>query len=96
MELIVRSLSKASREEVCGEQTAKKEPNSLNEEKIEQLLFSQVERPSKTTHVRIVNVFEDRYRINVWVVVVENGVEKEKIGASYFAHYDGNELRIRS
>lgn len=92
----MKASSKVCREEVCGEQTTKKESNILNEEKIEQLLFRQVERPIKTTQVRIVNVFEDRYRINVWVSVVENGLQKEKIGTSYFAHYDGNELRIRS
>lgn len=68
----------------------------MNETKIEDLLFRQVDRPKNTVQVRVVNVYEDRYRINVWVSVVEDGLNKNKIGASYFAHFDGNELRIKA
>lgn len=67
----------------------------MKEEMIEELLFRQVDRPKNITQVRVANVYEDRYRINVWVSTFEDGLEKKKIGASYFAHFDGNELRIK-
>lgn len=63
---------------------------------IKSLLFAQVERPRNLIEVRIVNVFDNRYRINLWVKFEENGLEKRKIAASYFARYDGENLEIRS
>jgi hypothetical protein len=88
--------SKVDREEVCAEQAQKKEATRLNESRIEELLFLQVDRPRNVTQVKVVNLYEDRYRINVWVGLVEDGLEKKKIGASYFVHFDGNELRIKN
>jgi hypothetical protein len=61
---------------------------------IEKLLFKQVQKPKRTTHTKIVNVFENRYRINVYVELEENGFTKQKIGASYFAKLDGEKLNI--
>lgn len=63
---------------------------------IKDLLFRQTERPKNLHEVKIVNVFDDRYRINVWVRVEEGGFEKNKIFASYFARYDGESLEIRA
>lgn len=61
---------------------------------IEELLFKQVERPKGVQAVKIANVFDNRYRINVWVRVEEDGFEKNKIHSSYFAHLNGNNLEI--
>lgn len=65
-------------------------------EKIKALLFRQKERPKGLDEVRIVNVFDDRYRINLWVRMDEDGLQKVKIGASYFARFDGENLHIRN
>ena len=64
-------------------------------EKIKSLVLKQKGRPSGLDEVRIVNVFEDRYRINLWVRVEEDGLQKKKIGATYFARFDGESLHIR-
>lgn len=54
---------------------------------IEKLLFEQVERPNRIANIQIVNVYENRYRINIWVKYEQDNLEKVKIGASYFAFY---------
>lgn len=72
-----------------------KEPiKSPNEQLIEKLLFQQVNKPKHTTNIKIVNVFENRYRINIYVQLEENGFTKQKIGASYFAKLEGDSLNI--
>lgn len=65
-----------------------------DQETIKSLLFSQVERPKNLCEVKIVNVFENRYRINLWIKIDEDGFEKKKIQNSYFVRYDGEKLDI--
>jgi hypothetical protein len=60
---------------------------SPTKEIIENLLFEQVERPKRTVSVQVVNIYENRYRINIWVKYTEDNLDKVKIGASYFAFY---------
>jgi hypothetical protein len=67
-----------------------------NSEMIKELLFKQVEKPKGLTDVRAVNVFDNRYRINLWVQYEEEGLARTKIGASYFAVLDGEELRLKA
>lgn len=63
---------------------------------IEKLLFKQVKKPKNLHEVRISNVFENRYRINVWTTVEEDNLTKRKIHSSYFAHLNGETLTITS
>ena len=70
------------------------EPN-YNDLKVEELLFKQVEKPKNFHTVKITNVFENRYRINIWTRVEEEGLERNKIHTSYFAHLDGDTLNIK-
>jgi len=66
----------------------------MNEDLIEKLLYQQVEKPKKVIKTKIVNVFENRYRINIYVQVEENGFDKQKIAKSYFAKLNGDKLDI--
>lgn len=68
----------------------------LEESNIPNLLFAQVEKPKNLYAVKAINVFENRYRINVWVQTEEDGLAKKKIAASYFAILEDGELRIKS
>jgi len=77
-------------------ETQKIGENMDNSEKIKELLFKQVERPKGLVSFKAVNVFDNRYRINLWVQREEDGLTKTKIGASYFAVLDGDELRLRA
>ena len=61
---------------------------------IESLLFKQVEKPKHYLMTRVINVFENRYRVNVYVEIEENNLIKRKIKQSYFCHYNPGELTI--
>ena len=67
-----------------------------NSEMIKELLFNQVEKPKGLVDVKAVNVFDNRYRINLWVQYEDEGLTRTKIGASYFAVLDGEELRLKA
>ncbi len=63
---------------------------------IENLLFKQVEKPKHHLMTKIINVWENRYRINVYTETFDeiDNLTKRKIHASYFCHYSSGELKI--
>lgn len=61
---------------------------------IEDLLFKQVEKPSNILTVKIINLFDNRYRINIYVETFEDNLIKKRIQASYFCHYFPGKLVI--
>ncbi len=61
---------------------------------IESLLFKQVSKPKNHLMTKIINVWENRYRINVYVEIDEDNLTKRKIHASYFCHYVPGKLTI--
>ena len=61
---------------------------------IESLLFKQVEKPKHHLMTKIVNVWGNRYRINVYTEIEEDNLIKRKIHSSYFCHYKPGELKI--
>ncbi len=64
---------------------------------IESLLFKQVEKPKNHLLTKIHNVWENRYRINVYTEVFDTTIQltKRKISASYFCHYSPGKLEIK-
>jgi len=64
---------------------------------IESLLFKQVEKPKHHLMTKIINVWENRYRINVYTEVFDETIQltKRKIYASYFCHYSPDKLEIK-
>jgi hypothetical protein len=63
---------------------------------IESLLFKQVEKPKNHLTTRIINVWENRYRINVYIEIEEDNLTKKRIHSSYFCHYNPGKLQIMS
>ena len=61
---------------------------------IESLLFKQVPKPKRHLITKIINVWENRYRINVYVEIDEDNLTKRKIYSSYFCHYVPGKLTI--
>ena len=57
-----------------------------NDEKdqIKDLFFKIIEKPKNFYEIKIYNIFNNRYRINLWVNVEEDGYSKKKIHSSYF------------
>lgn len=64
----------------------------MTEDEIKSQLFKLVERPKNLHSVKIVNVYDNRYRINLWVTEDHEGLSKNKIKASYFAKLTDNKL----
>jgi hypothetical protein len=64
---------------------------------IENLLFKQVEKPKHHLMTKIINVWENRYRINVYTETFDetDNLTKRKISASYFCHYGPGKLEIK-
>lgn len=66
----------------------------MNDLEIESLLFKQVEKPKHHLMTKIINVWENRYRINVYTEIEEDNLTKLKIHSSYFCHYSPGNLKI--
>lgn len=66
----------------------------MNDLEIESLLFKQVEKPKHHLMTKIINVWENRYRINVYTEIEEDNLIKRKIHSSYFCHYSPGNLKI--
>jgi len=61
---------------------------------IESLLFKQVEKPKNHLMTKIINVWDNRYRINVYTEIYQDNLIKRKIHNSYFARYEPGKLTI--
>lgn len=61
---------------------------------IESLLFKQVAKPKHHFMTKIINVWENRYRINIYIQIEEDNLTKRKIYSSYFCHYKPGKLTI--
>jgi hypothetical protein len=66
----------------------------MNDIEIESLLFKQVPEPKNHLMTKIINVWENRYRINVYTEIQEDNLTKRKIHSSYFCHYIPGKLTI--
>lgn len=66
----------------------------MSEIEIENLLFQQVEKPKNILMIKTNNVYDNRYRINIYVQNEEEGLLKKRIAASYFCHYNPGVLTI--
>ena len=70
------------------------EDKKISEDDVIDLLFKQVQKPKNCIKIKAVNVYGNRYRINIWTVVHEDGFDKNKITQSYFAIVDSNKIKI--
>lgn len=66
----------------------------INEIEVETLLFKQVEKPKHHLMTKIINVYDNRLRINVYTQIEEDNLIKKRIAASYFCHYNSGNLMI--
>lgn len=61
---------------------------------IESLLFKQVQKPKNHLMTKVINLWENRYRINVYIETFEDNLVKKRIHSSYFCHYSPGKLTI--
>lgn len=67
------------------------------ENEVSQKIFDLVEKPKDFVSVRSINVFYDRYRVNVYTECETGGLigyKSQRISQSYFCKYDGENLTI--
>jgi hypothetical protein len=72
----------------------KEEEPKFDETAIIDLLLKQVNKPKNCSKINVKNVFDNRFRINIWTTNLENGIEISKIEKSYFAKLIDNNLVI--
>jgi len=63
-----------------------------------ELLFKQIEKPKNLEMCRAINVYDNRYRINVYTRshCPVYDIDKVRITQSYFAKLEDNELIMRN
>lgn len=66
----------------------------MSDIEIESLLFKQIEKPKNHLMTKTINLWENRYRINVYTEITEDNLVKRKIHSSYFCHYEPGNLKI--
>lgn len=60
------------------------------------LLFKQIDKPENFEMCKAINVYDNKYRINIYTKTYDEfrDLEKKRITSSYFAKVKGNELEI--
>ena len=66
----------------------------ISDYEIESLLFKQVSKPKNHLMTKVINVFHDYYRINVYTQIEEDGLLKRKISQSYMTKFRNDTLTI--
>jgi hypothetical protein len=66
----------------------------ISDYEIESLLFKQVTKPKNHLMTKVINVFHDYYRINVYTQIEEEGLLKRKISQSYMTTFRNDVLTI--
>jgi hypothetical protein len=66
----------------------------ISDYEIESLLFKQVVKPKNHLMTKVINVFHDYYRINVYTQIEEDGLLKRKISQSYMTTFRKDVLTI--
>jgi len=62
------------------------------------LLWKQVDKPNNLEDCRAINVYDNKYRINVYTRSYDElyDLDKVRITQSYFCRLDGDQLTIRA
>lgn len=60
------------------------------------LLFKQIKKPDNFEMCKAINVYDNKYRINVYTRIYDEfrDLEKKRITHSYFAKVNGDKLEI--
>lgn len=79
------------------EETMKVDPISVETDGLVcDLLMKQIGRPKDLIMCRAINLWDNRYRINVYTKTMVHDIESKKISYSCFAKLDKHELNIVS
>ena len=54
------------------------------------VIFNHVEKPSDYIFCKSMNVYDDRWRVNIFSKKMVDGIEGKYISKSYFTHFNGD------
>jgi hypothetical protein len=77
-----------------SEEQVEKMPKKISEQHVLDLLFKQVEKPKKYFKIKVVNVYDNSFRINIWGEFEKDNLLKRKIIYSYFVKVVDESLNI--
>jgi hypothetical protein len=62
------------------------------------VIFNHTEKPADYLYCRSINIFDDRWRVNIYSKVFVDGIEGKRISKSFFTHFNkaNGELKIVS
>lgn len=52
------------------------------------VLFKHTKKPEDYIYCRSINVYDDRWRVNVYSKIYVDGIEGKRISKSYFVHFN--------
>lgn len=64
----------------------------MEQETICSQIFKLTEKPDNYLMCRAINVYDNRYRVNVYTKTYVDDIEGKKIGASYFIKYENGKV----
>lgn len=70
------------------------EEKKVSESDVITLLLKKIEKPKNCIKIKAANVYGNRYRVNIWTVTHEDGLDRNKISQSYFVSVSENEVVI--
>ncbi|NBP03620.1 MAG: hypothetical protein EBU90_26695 [Proteobacteria bacterium] len=59
------------------------------------VIFNQVDKPEDYLYCKSVNVFDDRWRINIYSKRYIEGIEGKYISKSYFVHFNSDNANLK-
>lgn len=62
----------------------------MSQENICKKILEMFGKPDNYLSCRAINVYDNKYRINLYVKTNVHGIEGKRIGASYFIKYDND------
>lgn len=66
----------------------------MNDNDIENLLYKIIEKPKNYLMTKIINVYSNKYRINIYCETEKDDLIQKRICQSYFCQYKEKELKI--
>lgn len=64
----------------------------MSAENICKKIFDLCGKPDNYLTCKAINVYDDKYRVNVYVKTDVEGIEGKRIGASYFIKYNNDKV----
>lgn len=52
------------------------------------VIFKHITKPADYLYCRSINVFDDRWRVNIYSKIIVDGIDGNRISSSFFTHFN--------